>query len=71
VSGRARAWYGLCILYTLVSGEIADWYPYPFTDVNEHGYPVVLLNGLGVVALFVVLSLGALWLDRKLPGERT
>lgn len=60
----------LYFVYTLVRGEIANWYPYPFTDVNEHGYAVVLLNGLGVVLLFVVLALGAVWLDRKLARSR-
>lgn len=59
------------IAYTLVRGEFAEWYPYPFTDVNEHGYGVVLLNGAGVVLLFVGLGLGAVWLDGKLPTART
>ncbi len=61
---------GLYMLYTLVRGELVEWYPYPFTDVNEHGYAVVLLNGVGVVAMVVVLSLGGLWLDRRLQRSR-
>jgi len=58
------------IVYTLVRGEVAEWYPYPFTDVNEHGYAVVGLNGLGVVLLFAALGYGAVWLDEKLAGSR-
>lgn len=52
--------------WTLVHGEWRDWYPYPFTDVSEHGYPTVLLNGLAIVALMVVLTFGAVLLDRRL-----
>ena len=58
---------GLYMVYTLIRGEISEWYPYPFTDVNEHGYLVVLINALGVIALLVALSWGALKLDPKLP----
>jgi hypothetical protein len=56
------------LVYTLVRGELVDWYPYPFIDVNEHGYGVVLLNCLGVSALMVALLFVAVRLDRKLAG---
>lgn len=62
---------GAYMVYTLVRGELVEWYPYPFIDVNEHGYGVVLANALGVVLLLVVLSYGAVWLDRRLSGVRT
>ena len=55
------------LVYTLVRGEIVDWYPYPFIDVGEHGYAVVLLTCVGISALMLVLALGAMWLDRRLP----
>jgi len=58
----------LYFAWTLIHGAIVDWYPYPFTDVNLHGYGVVLLNGLGVVALFGAFGFGALWLDDRLPA---
>ena len=32
------------LVYTLVRGAFVDWYPYPFVDVGEHGYGVVLLT---------------------------
>ena len=57
------------LVYTLVRGEIVDWYPYPFIDVGEHGYAVVLLTCVGVSALMLALALGAMWLDRRLPGS--
>ncbi|PZS17698.1 MAG: hypothetical protein DLM57_07805 [Pseudonocardiales bacterium] len=43
-------WFG----YTLIHGATDGWYPYPFVDVDTHGYPRVLLN-----ALLVTLVLGA------------
>ncbi|GAB3855183.1 Pr6Pr family membrane protein [Nocardioides maradonensis] len=58
------------LLWTLLHGAISGWYPYPFVDVTEHGYAVVLLNALGVVVLLVAICLLALRLDRRLPGDR-
>ena len=57
------------MVYTLVRGELVGWYPYPFTDVDLHGYPIVLLNAVGIIVLLVLLSFGALKLDPRLPGE--
>ncbi|KQY63576.1 Pr6Pr family membrane protein [Nocardioides sp. Root140] len=55
------------LVYTLVRGPFANWYPYPFIDVDEHGYAVVLANCAGVTVLMLALFAGALWLDRRLP----
>jgi hypothetical protein len=52
--------------YTLVRGELVDWYPYPFIDVNEHGYGVVLLNAVAIAASMVLAAWGATVLDRRL-----
>jgi hypothetical protein len=57
------------LAYTLVRGAFVDWYPYPFVDVDRHGLGVVLLNCLAISALMLVLALGAMWLDRRLPGR--
>jgi uncharacterized membrane protein YhaH (DUF805 family) len=56
------AWLG----YTLVRGELVEWYPYPFIDVNDHGYGVVLLNCAGVAAAMVAGAWAAVVLDRRL-----
>lgn len=56
------------LAYTLVRGAFVDWYPYPFIDVNEHGYGVVLLNCVGVAALMLALFALCRWLDPRLPG---
>lgn len=65
------------LAYTLVRGASVqdrfgnDYYPYPFMNVQEHGYPVVLLNATLVTVLFLVLSFGALAGDRRLGRTRT
>lgn len=62
----------LWLAYTLVRGTLVqdrfgdDYYPYPFMDVQEHGYPVVLVNCAVVAVLFLALAYGALLLDRRL-----
>jgi hypothetical protein len=54
------------LVYTVVRGELVEWYPYPFVDVNEHGYGVVLLNCAAIAAAMVAAALGAIALDRRL-----
>ena len=59
------------LVYTLIRGEFVEWYPYPFIDVNEHGYAVVVATCVGVAALMLALAFGAVWLDHRLdraPG---
>ncbi|SEE46489.1 Pr6Pr family membrane protein [Jiangella alba] len=62
-------WPVAWLIYTLVRGELVDWYPYPFIDVSELGYGRTLLNSAGIT----VLLLGVGWLfvvgDRRL-GDR-
>lgn len=62
----------LWLAFTLVRGPLAgDFYPYPFLDVGEHGYPRVLLNALLVALLLLALAAGAHALDRDLTRGRT
>jgi hypothetical protein len=58
------------LVYTLVRGAVVDWYPYPFLDVNLHGYPQALLACAGVAVLLLALTWGAMKLDPRLPGTR-
>lgn len=58
------------LAYTLVRGEIVEWYPYPFIDVNEHGYGPVLLACVGVAALAIVVLAGVIRLDRVLTRKQ-
>ena len=55
------------LVFTLVRGPIVDFYPYPFLDVDEHGYPRVLLNCALVAVFFVGLLAVAHVADKKLP----
>ncbi len=57
------------IVYTLIRGAIVDWYPYPFVDVNEHGYLTVVLTALAIGGVLVVLALLCRWADRLLPAR--
>lgn len=60
------AWLG----YTLLHGSVTHWYPYPFIDVNAHGYGLVLLNSFAVAVVLAVMA-GVFWLgDAFLPGGR-
>ena len=55
------------LTYTLIRGEFAEWYPYPFVDVTELGYATVLANCLGIAALFLACGGLAHLADRRLP----
>ena len=61
------------LVLALVRGPIVDFYPYPFMDVRDHGYPVVFLNCLLVAVLFVGLAALANatdgWLTRRGIGS--
>ena len=55
------------LLYTLVRGGVAGWYPYPFLDVGLRGYPQALLACAGVAVLVLALTQAAIVPDRRLP----
>lgn len=56
--------------YLLLRGHLLGLYPYPFISVDRLGYPRVLLNALGILAGFVLVSLLLLGLDRWLGKLR-
>ncbi len=55
----------LCI--TLWRGSTSDFYPYPFIDVGELGYPHVLLNASLLVLAFVTLMGVFIALNHRRP----
>ncbi|MDP2292631.1 MAG: Pr6Pr family membrane protein [Actinomycetota bacterium] len=67
----------LWLAYALIRGALVEdrngrpFYPYPFLDVFEKGYALVLVNVALVAALFFGLAMGALAADKRLPGVRT
>lgn len=44
------------LAYALVRGTWLNSYPYPFIDVKVLGYPRMLLNGIGLLVVFVVVG---------------
>ena len=61
----------LWLAFTLIRGAFAGFYPYPFVDVDQHGYGRVLLNCLLVAVLFLALAAGATTLDRRISRKTT
>ena len=53
------------ITYTLVRGEIVDWYPYPFVDVSKLGYGGVLGRSVGLAVGFAAAGAALLWLGNR------
>lgn len=53
------------LTYTLVRGEIVDWYPYPFVDVSELGYAGVLGRSAALTLGFAVAAAALLWLGNR------
>ena len=60
----------LYFAYLLLRGRLLGLYPYPFIAVDKLGYPQVLLNALGILAGFVLVSLVLLGIDRWLAHRR-
>jgi len=61
--------YPICwVVFTMTRGALTDWYPYPFLEVDEVGITGVSLTLLGITAAFVLLGIGAMYLDRLLLG---
>ena len=65
---RAMIWPAAWLLYTFVHGAVSGWYPYPFLDVTELGYPVALRNTALVLALGILLASAYKLLDDRLPA---
>jgi len=62
---RAALWPLAWVAYTLVHGEVSGWYPYPFVDAATHGYGRVVVNLLGVLAVFALVAFLFLLGDRR------
>ncbi len=56
---RSLAWPAGYVAYSVIHGAASDWYPYPFIDVTELGYAVVIRNGIVIIG--ILLAVGALY----------
>ncbi|MFN3800350.1 Pr6Pr family membrane protein [Belliella pelovolcani] len=52
------------LVYIMIRGHFSGFYPYPFVNVAEIGYGQTVINSLGVLLLFVVLSSGMILIKR-------
>jgi hypothetical protein len=59
------------LLWCLLRGAWVHEYPYPFLDVDALGWSRVSRNAAGVLALFVVVGLLLVAIDRMLAKRRT
>ena len=58
------------VVWVFVRGAWLGEYPYPFIDIGELGWAKVAINALGVMAVFVVLGLAIVGVDRVLGRRR-
>jgi hypothetical protein len=59
----------LYLIYILIRGSFAKYYPYPFLDVNQLGYGQVSLNSLGMLVLFLLASILLVAIDRFIKKD--
>lgn len=58
IDGVTWAYFPLAyLIYSLIRGHFTAWYPYPFLNVSEIGYPKVLLNSGLMVIAFIFIGL--------------
>lgn len=53
------------MVYTFVRGAITGWYPYPFINVVEIGYPQAIITSGVLLLVFVIFSILFVLMARK------
>jgi hypothetical protein len=61
----------LYLIVILARGHISGFYPYPFVDVTQLGYPKVVVNSLWVVLVFVGIAVLLVKLSKHKPVQPT
>jgi hypothetical protein len=62
--GQAATWLifpAVWLVYTMIRGPRADWYPYPFLDPDLHSTGEIVVTCVGILAAFVVVGLIVRW----------
>jgi hypothetical protein len=67
--GLFVSWPVAWLVYVLILGAMADWYPYPFVDAGARGYPHALLNCLLVALLLLGVAALFMAVDRRLGAR--
>ena len=44
------------LIYSLIRGPIANWYPYPFMDASKNGYGVVVVTSLVIAVVLAAIT---------------
>ena len=58
------------LVYGLVRGPIANWYPYPFLDPDANGGKGgVAASCVGILAAFILVGLGLRWWSGRAAGR--
>jgi hypothetical protein len=57
------------VIYTLIRGPIANWYPYPFLDPSEGGYGRVLAYCAAITVFIVLLASVVGWTGNFLGAK--
>lgn len=56
------------LVYTMIRGPIADWYPYPFLNPANGGYGQVVITSAVILVAGTVLCLAFAWLGNRRAG---
>ena len=62
--GQMATWWifpALYLIYTMIRGPFADWYPYPFLDPNQKSVGAIIVYCVGILVAFVVISMILRW----------
>jgi hypothetical protein len=51
-------------VYSLIRGNLTGWYPYPFLDANQNGITNTLVNGAGLLGVFLIAGFIFIALDK-------
>ena len=55
------------LVYTMIRGPIADWYPYPFLDPDLESAGSIVVTCLGIVVAFVAVAAFLRWVAADRP----
>jgi hypothetical protein len=61
---HTATWLGfpaVWLVYTLVRGPRADWYPYPFLDPAESSTAEIIVSCIGIFAVLLALAVAIRW----------
>ena len=57
------------VIYSLVRGQLVNWYPYPFLDPKTNGLSGVFLTAVGIAALTIILMFILVKFTRNKPAH--